>query len=147
MKSDFIAEREARSHKLRKIVFGDLTDFEASEVIAHRDAQDRAAQLETADDATTMLRRARQHGDESLAVAVAEGAFRRGWVEVSQEYANETGKRGALDLLIDATPGRLTNLADSTVFRIRTPEALGTATEHGLRDLAQIHAPGMGATD
>jgi hypothetical protein len=143
MRSDFVAERAARSHNLHKLMFGDLTDFEASEVVAHRDAQDRAAQLDTADDAKAMLNRANQNGDDSLACAVAEAAFRRGWVEVSQDYANQSGKRGALDLLIDTTAGRLTNLADSAVFRVRNPEELGTATEPTLRELAQVHAPGM----
>lgn len=100
--------------------------------------------LRLADDATAMLRRANQHGDESLAVAVAGAAFQRGSIGVAQEYADQAGKRGALDLLIDATPGRFTNLADSTVFRIRNPEELSTAAEPTLRDLAQIHAPGMG---
>ncbi|MBJ7340634.1 hypothetical protein [Mycolicibacterium sp.] len=146
LRSDFVADREQRGHKLHKIVFGDLTDFGASEVIAHRDAQDRAAQLDTPDDAKAMLRRAGQTGDHSLACAVAEAAYRRGWVEVSQDYADQAGKRGALDLLIDSTTGRLTNLADSAVFRVRNPEELSAATEPVLRELAEVHAPGMEPT-
>jgi hypothetical protein len=52
----------------------------------------------------------------------------------------------ALDMLIDATPGRLTKLADSAVFRVRNPEELSAATEPTLSDLAQVHAPGMEST-
>ncbi|BBX69711.1 hypothetical protein [Mycolicibacterium psychrotolerans] len=147
MRSDFAAERKARSHNLHKIVFGDLTDVQASAVIAHRDAQDRAAQLETADDARAMLQRANQRGDESLAGAVAETAFRRGWIEVARDYAREAGKSGALDLLIDTAAGRLTNLAESAVFRVQNPGELSGATEPVLQKAAEVHAPGMGPTN
>jgi hypothetical protein len=143
MKSDFVAERKTRSQNLYRIVFGNFSGGEASEVIAHRDAQDRAARIPGPEDAKAMLHRANQNGDDSLARAVAEAAFRRGWLEVSQDYADQAGKRSALDLLMETNSGPRTTLADSVVFRVRNPEELGTATEPTLRDLAQVHAPGM----
>jgi hypothetical protein len=143
MRSDFVAQRETRNQNLHRIVFGTVSGGEASELIANRDAQDRAAQLATAEDAKAMLRRADQNGDNSLGRAVAEAAYRRGWLEISQDYADQAGKRGALDLLIETDTGPCTTLADSAVFRVRSPHELGTASESTLRDLAQIHAPGM----
>jgi hypothetical protein len=142
MRSDFIAERETRRQNLGRIVFGN-SGAEASELIADRDAQDRAAQIPGPEDAKAMLHRANQNGDDSLARAVAEAAFRRGWLEVSQDYADQAGKRTALDMLIDTNTGPRTKLADSVVFRLRNPEELASATESTLRELANVHAPGM----
>jgi hypothetical protein len=144
MKSEFVAEREARREGLSRIVFGNTYELEGSDVIVNRDAQDRAAQLATADDAKAMLRRATQNGDDSLARAVAEAAFNHKWFEVAQDYAEQTGKEGALDLLVEAQNQPHAKLGDAVVFRIKNPEELSDASEPMLRNLAQVHAPGMG---
>jgi hypothetical protein len=146
MRSDFVAERETRRQNLAQIVFGSPKGAGGSELIANRDAQDRAAHLTNADDAEAMLHRARQNSDDSLAKAVAEMAFRQGWLEVSQDYADQTGKTGALDLLVASQPHPHANLADSAIFKVRNPEELAAASEPVLRNLAQVHAPGMGPT-
>ena len=129
LKSEFAAERETRRDNLHRIIFGSPSGASASELIANRDAQDRAAQVSTPEDAKAMLRRANQNGDESLARAVAESAFHRGWAEVAQDYADQVGKRGALEMLADTNVGPRTTLADSTVFRIRNPAELGLGLE------------------
>jgi hypothetical protein len=144
MKAQFVAEREARQKGLSKIVFGNARELEGADVIAGRDAQDRAARLTTPDEATAMLRRASQSGDDSLARAVAEAAFNNGWREVAQDYAQQTGKAGALDMLVEAQNHPHTKLGDAVVFRIKNPEELSDASEPMLRNLAQVHAPGMG---
>jgi hypothetical protein len=143
MGSDFVAERETRSQNLYRIVFGTSSGGGASELIADRDARDRAEQIPGPEDAKAVLHRANQNGDDSLARAIAEAAFRRGWLEVTQDYADQAGKRSALDLLFEIKTGPRTKLADSMVFKVRNPEELGTATESTLREVAQIHAPGM----
>jgi hypothetical protein len=142
MRSDFVAERETRRQNLHKMVFGN-SGGDASELIADRDARDRAEQISGPEDAKAMLHRAKQNGDDSLARAVAEAAFRRGWLEISKDYADQSGKRGALDFLIDTNAGPRTNLADTVVFRVRNPEELSSETESTLRELANVHAPGM----
>ena len=93
MKSNFAAERQARGENLHRIVFGNTSGATAAELIADRDARDRAGQLSTLEDANAMLRRANQNGDESLAKAVAEAAFNRGWTDVARDYADQVGKR------------------------------------------------------
>jgi hypothetical protein len=145
MRSEFVAEREARRAGLSKIVFGSAHELKGSDVIVNRDAQDRAAQLASADDAQAMLHRADQNGDDSLARAVAQKAFNQGWLEVSRNYANKTGKSGALELLVDEAQNQPHNkIGDAVVFRIRNPEELSTASEPMLRKTAEVHAPGMG---
>ena len=67
LKSEFAAERETRRDNLHRIIFGSPSGASASEMIANRDARDRAAQISTPEDAKEMLRRANQNGDESLA--------------------------------------------------------------------------------
>jgi hypothetical protein len=78
-----------------------------------------------------------------LARAVAETAFQRGWLDVAHDYADQTGRRNLLDALVDTNTGPRTNIADSVVFRVRNPEELDGATEATLRELANVHAPGM----
>jgi hypothetical protein len=144
MRSEFAAGRVTQRENLSRTVFGNSHELDGSELIANRDAQDRAAQLTTADDAKAMLHRANRNTDDSLARAVAEVAFNKGWIEVAQHYAEQTGKSGALDMLADSQPRLHAKLADAAVFRIRNPEEFSDASDSTLRDLAQVHAPGMG---
>ena len=144
MRTDFVSEREAKRASLYKYLFGDFYELEGSEIIANRDAQDRAAQLATAEDAMAMLQRAEQHSDGSLASAVAEKAYTKGWSDVCEQYADWAGKSRALELLLESHPGRHANLTNGVIFRIRNPDELSTADEITLRELAGVHAPGMG---
>ena len=129
LKSEFAAERETRRKNLERIAFGIIGEPSAFDLMAARDAQDRAAKISTAEDAKAMLHRANQSNDESLAKAVAQAAFNKGWTEVANDYADMWGKRGALDLLADTNAGPRTTLADTTVFRIRNPAELGLGLE------------------
>ncbi|MCZ8380352.1 hypothetical protein O6P37_15900 [Mycobacterium sp. CPCC 205372] len=144
MRSDFASEREQRREDLLRYLFNDSYLLDGSDLIAHRDAQDRADQLTTSDEAMAMLNRANLHSDDSLASAVAEAAFNKGWTEVCERYATLTGKASALRELVGSHIGRHNSLADSVVFRIRNPKELSTANEARLRELAEVHAPGMG---
>jgi hypothetical protein len=125
LKAEFVAAREARRTNLERIVFGIVGEPTASDLIAHRDAQDRAASLTGSDEAAAVLRRANQSNDESLAKAVAQAAFQRGWTEVANNYADMWDKRACLDMLTDTHAGPNTVTADAVTFRIRAPEELG----------------------
>ena len=129
LRSGFVAERETRRKNLERIAFGIIGEPSAFDLMAARDAQDRAAKISTAEDAKAMLHRANQSNDESLAKAVAQAAFNKGWTEVANNFADMWDKRGALDLLGDTNAGRNTTLADATVFRIRNPAELGLGLE------------------
>ena len=125
MKKEFVAERNTRRDDLHRSLFGASGRASASELIADRDAQDRAAQLDSPDAAATMLARANRNGDGSLARATAEHAFQRGWSEIAQDYADQAEKRSTLDMLNDTNAGPRTVLADSVIFRVRPPSELG----------------------
>lgn len=58
-----------------------------SAVIAFRDAQDRAEALDDAHRAATMMERAIQTGDKSLAAALMRRALEANWNGVFQQYA------------------------------------------------------------
>lgn len=58
-----------------------------SAVIAFRDAQDRAEALEDAEKAASMMARALQTGDKSLAAALMRRALDANWTGVFQQYA------------------------------------------------------------
>ena len=125
MKEQFVAERNTRRDDLHRSLFGASGRASASELIADRDAQDRATQLDSSEAAAAMLARANRNGDGSLCKAVAEHAFQHGWAEVAQDYADQAEKRSTLNELTDSNIGPRTMLADSVIFRVRPPAELG----------------------
>ena len=129
LRSEFVAERETRRDNLHRIIFGSPSGASASELIANRDAQDRAAQISTPEDAKAMLHRANQTNDESLARAVARVLF----IEGGQRWLRTTQTRWASaepsTCSPTPTPARAPRLADATVFRIRNPAELGLGLE------------------
>ena len=88
LRREFVAERETRRKNLDRIVVRNHRRAKAFDLIATRDAQDRAAKISTAEDAKAMLHRANQSDDESLAKAVAQAAFNKGWTEVANNFAD-----------------------------------------------------------
>lgn len=141
LKADTVAQRESRRSNLERLAFGIVGEPTPSELMATRDAQDRAAKLSTAEDAATMLHRANQSNDETLAKAVAQAAFNRGWASVANNYADTWDKRGYLDMLADTPAGRNTTAADAAVFRVRAPEELGgLASEANIESFANMDA-------
>jgi hypothetical protein len=75
----------SEKNTLIRDLFG-YTTTDPSNVIAYRDAQDRAERLEDQAAALTVLSRAQQSGDKSLASAVLLRAFDAGWDQVALAY-------------------------------------------------------------
>lgn len=63
------------SSNLQRQLFGSNGPVSGSDAISIRDAQDRAAQLQSGDEALALLARAERSGDDHLARAVAARAF------------------------------------------------------------------------
>lgn len=80
--------------RLERQIFGARTSADPMAMIAARDADDRAAQLESADDAGGMLHRALRSGDSVLALAVARRAVEAGWAEVTDQFKAERPDQG-----------------------------------------------------
>lgn len=72
----------------------------ASDVIAIRDAQDRAAQLRSPDEAAALMRRARDNGDRSLEAAVGKVASERN----TDDSPGGKAWRGVLEQYVAAEP-------------------------------------------
>ncbi len=74
------ADREKRYASLIRQIFQNPKSYDSTAVVSYRDAQDRAAALKNAEEATALLSRARFTGDRLLAQAVAmralDGAMR-----------------------------------------------------------------------
>ena len=51
MKADFVGERERRRTNLERIAFGIVGDATPADLMAHRDAQDRAARIDSEEEA------------------------------------------------------------------------------------------------
>ncbi|MFC7925479.1 hypothetical protein [Microbacterium laevaniformans] len=60
----------------------------SSDIIAFRDAQDRADRFQNADEARPVLERALRQQDKSLAAAIFRRAIESGWGSVVQAYTN-----------------------------------------------------------
>lgn len=105
-----------------------------------RDAQDRAAKLETADDAVKMLKTATEMGDHLLARAVAGHAHAQRWRGVTADYAETTGLTDDLDELNAIPSGGLLATAMTALFRVPTPPELqpgiGDISDAQMRRLA-----------
>jgi hypothetical protein len=126
LRSAFEVDNEGTRATLSAKLFGIPKGADASTVLIHRDAADRAAKLEGADDAAATLKRALEHGDTVLARAVAAHAHGKHWPEVVQSYAEQTGQTGDLETLTDLPSGGLSKLAVNVLFGVRTPEEVQT---------------------
>jgi len=87
---------QSRKDTLVRDLFG-YTTTDPSNIIAYRDAQDRAERLENQAAALTVLTRAQQSGDKSLASAVLLRAFDAGWDQVALAYGENNP--GTIDKL------------------------------------------------
>jgi hypothetical protein len=87
---------QSRKDALVRDLFG-YTTTDPSNIIAYRDAQDRAERLENQTAALTVLTRAQQSGDKSLASAVLLRAFDAGWDQVALAYGKDNP--GTIDKL------------------------------------------------
>jgi hypothetical protein len=99
-----------------------------------RDSRDRAATLQSAEDAEFKLKLANQAGDSFMAKAIAQVAATKGWSDIVNTYAATAplGTRSALEELADIPSGKRTDLADAATFSIRPPTELGTAADNSI---------------
>jgi hypothetical protein len=122
LRSNFEVYNEGTRAEMSAKLFGIPKGADPSTVLIHRDAADRAAQLDKIDDATATLKRALEHGDTVLARAVAAHAHGKRWDQVVTAYAEQTGHAGDLETLNDIPSGGLSKLAVNTLFLVRTPQ-------------------------
>ena len=138
LKAQFTTKRAAERTRLERQLFG-VNSNDPSAVILMRDSQDRAAKLDSSDDATAMLNRAQQTGDTYLARAVAQRASTQGWNDIVNTYADTTGTRDLFDALADNPDGPNTRTADAMVFQIPAPTELRGMADHDLQHIADTY--------
>lgn len=81
----------AKKQSLEKALFGlsSVTSSDPGQIIAYRDAQDRAARLTQSDDAAQVFAAATRSGDTILAAAVLAQALANGWSGIIAEYVKQ----------------------------------------------------------
>lgn len=126
LKADFLAKRAERRTLLQRRLFGLSSSPSAADMMLLRDSQDRAATIDSAEEAANRLALAHQSGDTFMAQAIAQRAANRGWNEVINTYAEHApaGTRTALEELAAIPAGTRTNLAEAAAFAIREPAEL-----------------------
>lgn len=127
-------EHAVRTSKIRaeQALLGLGGQADGSQVIAFRDALDRAGQLQDPVEALTALRRAVSCGDGQLSAAIARQARSRGWGEVAAEWVSGAGpsvQRHLDDLAEADEDARYWNspqgkLTASALFRVEAPDEL-----------------------
>jgi hypothetical protein len=136
---------EATRHE--RVLFGIATSNPTA-VIAHRDAQDRAARIKTPAEAVELLRRAERAQDESLAQAVMEVAWQRasdvapGWVPIVEAYLElRPAAKAASDALcaLPTSGGAGADLAEQMLTALPLPA--------GFTDAMTIQAAASEAAD
>jgi hypothetical protein len=80
-----------KRHSLEKSLFGlsSVTSSDPGQIIAYRDAQDRAARLTHADEAGQVFAAAIRSDDKTLAAAILGRALEAGWDNIVAEYVKE----------------------------------------------------------
>ncbi|BBZ62973.1 hypothetical protein [Mycolicibacterium monacense] len=81
----------AKKQALEKRLFGlsSVTSSDPGQIIAYRDAQDRAARLTRSDEAAEVFAAAMRSDDKSLAAAVLARALANGWDTIVAEYVKQ----------------------------------------------------------
>jgi hypothetical protein len=81
----------AKKQSLEKSLFGlsSVTSSDPGQIIAYRDAQDRAARLTIAADAQEVFAAAIRSDDKTLAAAVLARALSNGWSGIIAEYVKQ----------------------------------------------------------
>jgi hypothetical protein len=121
LRNEFTAASKARRLELERRLFGLPA---GGDVLAYRDAVDRADAIRSTEGAESMLARAQRSGDTLLARAVAAHAFNRGWNTVASSYAVEAGHTAALDELGDLRGSTVSSLGEAALFGIPSPPEL-----------------------
>jgi hypothetical protein len=132
LKTETRAARESRRAELERRVFGIAGTPSPAELMVMRDSRDRAAGLNSAEEAGLTLKLAAQAGDSFMSKAVAQVAAAKGWGDVLSTFTATAAydTKAALEELADIPTGRGTALADTAAFKIRDPrEFLGTRDE------------------
>ncbi len=118
----------------------------SSAVVAHRDAQDRVAQLldERPADHENLLRlleRADRTGDEFMARAVADAALSRGWLDVLNTFAERRPHTEAhLQRLLDLTStgsGARERFIEGMAWSLPLPTEVASLGPMGVKHLAE----------
>lgn len=124
LREQFGAEAKARRKELHQRLFGLPS---GGDVLAFRDAADRADQLSKAEDAQKMLERAELAGDSLLVRAITGRAHERGWHEVTQNHFADTPLADNLAELENLRGGS-NSIGEAALFGLFPPSEIGTLT-------------------
>jgi hypothetical protein len=134
------AATDARKRVLTAKVWGidDVPGDRASAAISYRDAQDRAAALDTPHAAMWLLDTAERTGDELLARAIASQADTMGWSEVSDQYfATRPAKAAAFAELQQLVPSlKNLSIADLLMYALPYPSGFAGSSEYRMTQAA-----------
>lgn len=127
LKAEHRAEELARAKTANIAIYGAEDLRGDSDDVAHRasfrDAQDRAARVDSPDQAARLLAQAERSGDEVLARAVAVRAFDRRWKDVTESYSETRPEwKAAVDNVDDTRIS--VGMGANLVFGLRKPEEL-----------------------
>jgi hypothetical protein len=111
-------QEEARyAQTLSRRVFGN-SPTTGADVIAQRDADDRALRYESPQEAQTALARAESNGDTSLARAIALRAHS----ELQTPFGSLSGWKDVLTSFAGSRPGAAEDIAELTDITVATPQ-------------------------
>ena len=143
----------SRTATLESSIFG-FTSSDPSTAISHRDAQDRAASLDPADEANALnlLRRALTSGDTILAKAIVSTGIENDWADVVNNYSafhpHLEAKVDELWTLKHDVPGHestdlKTQMLDAPAYSLPKPTELGGHSESTIRSIltTELDAP------
>ncbi|MCX4541454.1 hypothetical protein [Streptomyces sp. NBC_01565] len=143
LKADEVAQIQRQRQQLDRKLFG-TNGFspDPNAVIARRDANDRAAKLETPAEAEHALHRAEREGDRIMAKAIAAKAADFSgdpvWAQILHQYvADKPEEAATLQAMTDLpdTDDGVWRLTKAMEYGIATPSDLGDQLPEGLAAL------------
>ena len=139
-----VAARETRRISLERDLFGLRPTATASDVVAHRDAVERAQTLTKLSDAARAMQTARDIGDDQLVRAIAAQAIEQGWDALVGAYVGEIRPDAAskiAELTRMASGGLGADLSDMFAWMPAIPSGVGTSSTKVLEfKAAALHA-------
>lgn len=146
LQSTFTSTQTAVADTSERDIFGAVSSLGA-DAISARDADDRAARVETPAEAQELLDRAEQNGDTVLARAIALRAYRASrseplgqavWGEVVEGYAEGHPDAAAAMAKIDQArrDDVAANVQSMFIFAVPKPGDLARYTDYQLRAMA-----------
>lgn len=125
LRAQFRSKVKSTRERLERQLYG-ANSTDSGDIVAQRDAQDRAAKLDTDEKALAAWKRAHQSGDIGLQKAIADNANRRGHEDTLTAHFEQFPAVKEVFRALSRVP-IAGEIGETALFGLRKPEGFGLA--------------------